>query len=62
MKPEQNEVTRKVYQVLLGVYERLCDVVCSYPENNVDEERLAISTAEIEALCNEYPWLRDLAD
>ena len=35
MKPEQNEVTRKVYQVLLGVYERLCDVVCSYPENDM---------------------------
>ena len=53
------EKTKKVYQTLLLVKEKLADVVYG-SEDQWGEDKLKMTLDDIEELYKNYPWLREL--
>ena len=56
---EAIKIIKRVYKALLLAHERLADVVYD-SENNYGEDKLERTREDIEKLCENYPWLREL--
>ena len=54
----ENEIIGRLYRALLRAYNRHADITNFNDE--YDKEKLQATTDEINELCADFPWLREL--